>query len=155
MSLSTHHTNLSLNAKASGKKFVLKVIKNLDIDRSAWLSDVVLKSSLLGTHDTIREQWSPKDHDHEVKFLRSSVSLAIKSKKSAEEVKGDPAASEKQPDSSSTIDGVKAEEKTLASATHPSEGDGSSSSAQQTSQRDEKEKEHNDEIRRLCQYISH
>ncbi len=126
MSLSTHHTNLSWNAKASGKKLVLKVVKNLGIDRSTWLSDVVLKSSLLGTHDTVKTQWSPKDHDHDVKFLGSSVSLAIKSKKSAEDVKVDPAASEKQSDSSSSINGVKAEEQTLvsatnlASATHPS-----------------------------------
>ena len=92
MSLSTHHTNLSSNAKASGKKLALKVIKNLDIDRSAWLSDVVLKSSLLGTHDTVKTQWNHKDHDHEVKFLGSSVSLAIKSQESAEDIEVNSAA---------------------------------------------------------------
>ena len=106
MSLTAHHANLSSNAKASGKKLVLKIIKQLDIDRSAWLSDVVLKSSLLGTHDTVRTQWSPKNYDHDVKYLGSTVGLTIKSKKSAEDIKVS-TASEKQTDASQPVEAVK------------------------------------------------
>ena len=162
MSLSTHNANLSSNAKASGKKLSLRVIKNLDVDRSAWLSDVVLKSSLLGTHDTIRTQWSPKDHDHEVKFLGSSVNLTLESKESAEDMKvylaagsADPSekqpdssssmkgmkaeSSEKQPDSSSSMKGVEAEKHLLATPAKTTqtshESGGGSSSAKQTSQK--------------------
>ncbi len=76
MSLRTHNANLSSNAKASGKKLSLKVTK--DSDRPSWLSDVALKSSLLGTHHTIRTQWNPKDHDHDVKILRSTSHLTKK-----------------------------------------------------------------------------
>ena len=69
MSLSTHNASLTTNAKASGKKLTLKVIKNLDTDRQTWLSEVVMKSSLLGSHDTIRTQWVPIDEDQRVKII--------------------------------------------------------------------------------------
>jgi hypothetical protein len=36
---------------------------NLDTDRSDWVSDVVIKMSLIGTHDTLRICWIPVDHE--------------------------------------------------------------------------------------------
>jgi hypothetical protein len=147
MSLTAHHANLSSNAKASGRKLVLEVIKNLDVDRSAWLSDVVLKSSLLGTHDTVRTQWNPKNHDHDVKYLGSTVGLTIKSKKSADDIKVT-AASEKQTDASQTVEPVKAEK-------HPLATPAKSSPAQQASHEScDKEKEQQQELKRLREYVA-
>ena len=146
MSLTAHHANLSSNAKASGKKLVLKIIKQLDIDRSAWLSDVVLKSSLLGTHDTVRTQWSPKNYDHDVKYLGSTVGLTIKSKKSAEDIKVS-TASEKQTDASQPVEAVKVEKHPLAT---PAKEKGSSSSQGGG----DKEKEQQEEIKLLREYVA-
>ena len=98
MRLSTHSANLSSNAKAPGKKLSLELISNLDSDRSAWLTDVVLKSSLLGTHDTIRTQGNPKDHDHDVKILGSTSHLIKQDKESGAEAAGSKVPSEKQED---------------------------------------------------------
>ena len=43
------HSTQTINTKLT-----LRVVRNLDTDRSDWMSDVVIKSSLLGPHDTLR-----------------------------------------------------------------------------------------------------
>jgi hypothetical protein len=58
---------LTTTAKASGRKLTLTVIKNLDKDRQPWMAEVVLKSGLLGQHDTIRTKWVPQNQDYQVK----------------------------------------------------------------------------------------
>ena len=65
MSLSQYNlsSQLTTNAKAQGRKLTLKVVMNLDTDRSDWVSDVVIKMSLIGTHDTLRICWTPVDHE--------------------------------------------------------------------------------------------
>ena len=61
MSLSQYNqsSQLTTNAKAQGRKLALKVVINLETDRSDWVSDVVIKSSLIGPHDTLRDRWIP------------------------------------------------------------------------------------------------
>jgi hypothetical protein len=54
---------LTLNAKAQGRELNLRLIKSLDSDRGPWLSDVVIKASLLGSHDTVRTQWISVDDE--------------------------------------------------------------------------------------------
>ena len=69
MSLSQYNlsSQLSTNAKAQGRKLTLKVVRNLDTDRSDWMSDVVIKSSLLGPHGTLRVRWIPVDLGYQLK----------------------------------------------------------------------------------------
>ena len=67
MSLSNQSAMLTTTAKASGRKLTLTVIKNLDKDRQPWMAEVVLKSGLLGQHDTIRTKWVPQNQDYQVK----------------------------------------------------------------------------------------
>ena len=61
MSLSQYNqsSQLTTSAKAQGRKLALKVVINLETDRSDWVSDVVIKSSLIGPHDTLRDRWIP------------------------------------------------------------------------------------------------
>ncbi len=63
MSLSQFNlgSQLTTNAKAQGRKLALKVVINLETDRSDWVSDVVIKASLIGPHDTLRDddRWIP------------------------------------------------------------------------------------------------
>ena len=63
MSLSEYNqsSQLTTNARAQGRKLTLKVVRNLDTDRSDWMSDVVIKTTLLGPHDTLRIRWTPVD----------------------------------------------------------------------------------------------
>ena len=68
MSLSMQSAMLTTNAKASGRKLTLILIKDLDNDRQPWMVDVILKSGLLGQHDTIRTKWIPQDQDYQVKI---------------------------------------------------------------------------------------
>ena len=68
MSLSMQSTMLTTNAKASGRKLTLIIIKELDNDRDAWMADVIRKIGLLGVHDTIRVKWIPQDQDYHVKI---------------------------------------------------------------------------------------
>ena len=69
MSLSQYNVGqLTSNAKAQGRNFNLRVIKSLDSDRGPWLSDVVIKASLLGSHDTVRTQWIPVDDETLLRF---------------------------------------------------------------------------------------
>ena len=58
---------LTTNAKASGRKLTLTIIKDLDKDRQPWLVEVVMRNGLLGQHDTIRTKWIPQDQDYQVK----------------------------------------------------------------------------------------
>ena len=69
MSLTTHNATLTTNARASGKKQVLQVIKDLDHDRQTWMGDLVIKSMLLGNHDTVRVQWIPVDEETRLKII--------------------------------------------------------------------------------------
>ena len=69
MSLSMQGANLTTNAKASGRKLTLLVIKDLEKDREPWMADVVRKSELLGQHDTINTKWIPQNQDYQVKIL--------------------------------------------------------------------------------------
>ena len=57
---------LTTNAKASGRKLTLTVIKNLDKERKTWMVEVIRKSGLLGQHDTIRVKWLPQNQDYQV-----------------------------------------------------------------------------------------
>ena len=82
MSLITHNASLTTNAKASGKKLTLRVIKNLDTDRQTWLSEVVMKSSLLGSHDTIRTQWVPIDDETRLKIIANRKQINSSSTRS-------------------------------------------------------------------------
>ena len=59
---------LTTNAKASGRKLTLTIIKDLDQDRQTWMEEVVRKSGLLGQHDTICTKWIPQDQDYLVKI---------------------------------------------------------------------------------------
>ena len=59
---------LTTNAKASGRRLTVTVIKDLDADRAGWLKEVVLKSQLLGQYDTIQTKWVPRDNDYQVKI---------------------------------------------------------------------------------------
>ena len=61
MSLSMRKAMLTTNAKASGRRLTVTVIKDLDADRAGWLKEVVLKSQLLGQYDTIQTKWVPKE----------------------------------------------------------------------------------------------
>ena len=60
--------NLTTNAKASGRKLTLLIIKDLEKDREPWMADVVRKSELLGQHDTINMKWIPQNQDYQVKI---------------------------------------------------------------------------------------
>ena len=60
--------NLTTNAKASGRKLTLLIIKDLEKDREPWMADVVRKSELLGQHDTINTKWIPQNQDYQVKI---------------------------------------------------------------------------------------
>ena len=60
--------NLTTNAKASGRKLTLLIIKDLERDRELWMADVVRKSELLGQHDTINTKWIPQNQDYQVKI---------------------------------------------------------------------------------------
>ena len=66
MSLSRQSAMLTTNAKASGRKLTLTVIKNLDKERKTWMVEVIRKSGLLGQHDTIRVKWLPQNQDYQV-----------------------------------------------------------------------------------------
>ena len=54
--------NLTTNAKASGRKLTLLIIKDLEKDREPWMADVVRK------HDTINMKWIPQNQDYQVKI---------------------------------------------------------------------------------------
>ena len=68
MSLSMRSAILTTNAKASGRKLTLMIIKDLEKDREPWMADVVRKSELLGQHDTINMKWIPQNQDYQVKI---------------------------------------------------------------------------------------
>ena len=70
--------NLTTVAKASGRKLTLILITDLEKERQPWMADVILKSGLLGTHDTITTMWEPRDRDYDVKIL-GGVTLKTKS----------------------------------------------------------------------------
>ena len=59
MNLSQYNqsSQLTTSVKAQGRKLALKVVINLETDRSDWVSDVVIKASLIRPHDTLRERW--------------------------------------------------------------------------------------------------
>ena len=71
MSLSEYNqsSQLTTNARAQGRKLTLKVVRSLDTDRSDWMSDVVIKSSLLGPHGTLRIRWTPVDLGYQLKVM--------------------------------------------------------------------------------------
>ncbi len=57
MSLSQY--NLRSQLTTNVRRLALKVVLNLDTDRSDWVSDVVVKIALVGPHDTLRDCWIP------------------------------------------------------------------------------------------------
>ena len=64
MSLSQYNVvQMTSDVKAQGRTLNLRLITSLDSDRGPWLSDVVIKTSLLGSHDTVRTQWIPVDDE--------------------------------------------------------------------------------------------
>ena len=84
---------LTTNAKASGRKLTLTVIKDLDKDRQPWMAEVVLKSGLLGTHDTIRTRWLPQDRDYQVKITGMAQKTKSQSTLKTETLKTEEASS--------------------------------------------------------------
>ena len=72
---------LTTNAKASGRRLTVTVIKDLDADTAGWLKEVVLKSQLLGQYDTMQTKWVSRDNDYQVKITGTTESKLQKTLK--------------------------------------------------------------------------
>ena len=76
--------SLTTNAKASGRKLTLMVIKDLEKDREPWMADVVRKSELLSVNMTL----STRNGYHRIKTTKSRLLEWYQQNRSLTRVKG-------------------------------------------------------------------